>query len=76
MRGRDDGLETEEWRVGAGLLGVDVEARTRNPALGDRAIERVLVDDATAGSIDEVHRGLGELELLLADQASRLSSLG
>jgi hypothetical protein len=53
VRGGDDVLELEERRVGARFLGVDVEAGGRDPALLERGMQRVLVDDAAAGRVDQ-----------------------
>ena len=42
-------------RVGARLLGEDVEAGAGDPALLERGVQRVLVDDAAAGGVDDAH---------------------
>ncbi len=52
--GRDDDVvQLEERGVGAGLLGVDVEAGGGDAALLERGVEGGLVDDAAAGGVDE-----------------------
>ena len=75
VRGDDDVLEGEERRVGGRLVGEDVEPGAGDPALLERVVERVLVDDAAAGRVDDAHGRL-DLERLLADQADGLRGLG
>ena len=58
------------------LLGEDVEAGAGDPALGERVGERLLVDDAAAGGVDDAHGRLDLGQRLLADQADRLGGLG
>ena len=48
----------------------------RDPALLERGVERVLVDDAAARGVDEHQRRLGLGELVGADQADGLGRLG
>lgn len=55
MGRQDDVLDVEQRRVlGQGLLGEGVERGARENAVVDRLGERVLVDDAAAGAVDEV----------------------
>ena len=63
MRGGDDVLELEQRAVGARLVGEHVEAGGRDAALLERDVERVLVDDAAAGGVDQhqARLDLGEL---------------
>ena len=76
MRRGDDVLELEERAVGARLLGEDVEPGGGDPALLERGVERVLVDDAAAGGVDQHQRRLDLGQLLGADQADGLGGLG
>ena len=69
-------LELEQRRVGAGLLGVDVETGRRDPALLEGRVQGVLVDDAAAGGVDQDQRRLDGRELLGADDADGLGRLG
>ena len=75
MRGGDDVLELEQRAVGARLAGEDVEAGGGDPALLERHVERVLVDDAAAGGVDEHQAGLDLGELVLADEPDGLRGL-
>ena len=47
-----------------------------DPALLERGVQRVLVDDAAAGGVDEPQRRLDLGQRLVADQADRLGGLG
>ncbi len=75
VRRNDDGLELEQRRLGGRLGGEDVDAGTGDPSLleGDR--ERVLVDDAAAGRVDDPHRRLDLAQGLVADQPDGLRRL-
>jgi hypothetical protein len=66
------GLELEQRRVGARLGREHVDAGAADAALLDGQGERVLVDQPAAGSVDDPHAGLYQLQLALADQADRL----
>ena len=77
VRRGDDVLELEERRVGARLLGEHVEAGGRDLPGLQGVVQRLLVDDATAGRVDDdAGAGLALGELLGADQADRLRRLG
>ena len=78
VRRGDDGLEVEQRGVGARLGREDVDARAGDPAVLERGVERVLVDDAAAGGVDDDDRRLDQRELVGADQArpSRASWAG
>ena len=58
VRRGDDVLELEERAVGARLLGEDVEPGGGDAALLEGVVERLLVDDAAAGGVDEHEVGL------------------
>ena len=75
VRGGDDVVELEQRRVGARLAGEHVEAGAGEPAFLERDVERVLVDDAAAGGVDDDRARLAPRQLLLADQADRLGRL-
>ena len=53
VRGGHDVVELEQRGVGARLLGEDVEAGAGDPALLERDVQRVLVDDAAARGVDD-----------------------
>ena len=76
VRQRDHGLEGEQRRVGAGLLGVHVEAGAGHAAVDEGRVQRRLVDDAAASGVDDVDRGLDLVQLGVADEADRLGGLG
>ena len=80
MRGERDGVELEELLRGLGrrgrLRGVDVEGGARDPPLGQRRVQGLLVDEAAAGGVDDVQGRLGERELLGADEADGLRGAG
>ncbi len=56
MRGHDDGLVIEEGGLRGRLGREDVKASAGDAALGDRASQGSLVDDAAAGCVDDAHR--------------------
>ena len=69
--------KSNSGRVGARLLGEDVEAGAGDPALlRARVASACLVDDAAAGGVDDPDRRLDLAQRLLADQADRLGGLG
>ena len=72
----DDVLELEQRAVGARLRGEHVEPGRCDAALLQRGVESVLVDDAAARGVDQHQRRLGLGQLLAADQAGGLGSLG
>ena len=76
MRGDHDLLEAEQGRVGAGLGGVDVEAGAADLAGGDGVGERLLVDEAAAGGVDDDLSLLGLGEQLGVEHAGGLLGLG
>ncbi|GAA3130434.1 hypothetical protein GCM10017687_52300 [Streptomyces echinatus] len=76
MRGAHDLVQLEERGVGAGLLGVHVEAGAGDPALLQRRVQRRLVDDSAAGRVDDAHARLDLAQRLVADQAEGLGGLG
>ena len=76
VRGGDDLVELEERGVGAGLLGVHVEAGTGDPALLEGGVQRLLVDDPAARGVDDPHRRLDLVQRLVADEAEGLGGLG
>ena len=76
VRGGDDVLELEEGRVGARLLGEHVEAGCCDPAGLEGVVQRALVDDATAGGVDEHQPRPRDRELVGADQPDGLGCLG
>ena len=55
VRGDDDLVVLEQRGVGARLAGEDVDAGTGDPALLERDVQRVLVDDAAARGVDDAH---------------------
>ena len=73
----DDHLRQLEQRARRGGLGdVDVDARTADVPAADRLGQRLLVDQAAAGGVDDQHAGLGQRQLVLADEAEGLGRLG
>ena len=76
MRRGDDVLELEQRAVGARLLGEHVEPGRGDPALLQRGVERVLVDDPAAGGVDEDQVGAHLVQLRVADQAEGLGCPG
>jgi hypothetical protein len=73
---RDHDLRDLEQRAGRGRLGdVDVDARTPDVPAAHGLGQRVLVDEATPRGIHDDHAGLGEGQLVLADQAEGLGGL-
>ena len=60
VRGGDDVLELEERRVGARLLGEDVEPGGGDPAGLEGVVQRLLVDDAAARGVDQHQAGPGD----------------
>ncbi len=71
-----DVLELEQRRVGARLLGEDVETGGGDPAGLEGVVERLLVHDPAAGGVDQDQRGPRERELVGTDQADGLRRLG
>src|SRR5699024_2498573 len=73
VRGEGDVVELEELRgrpaLGGRLGGVHVQRGGRDPAGGERLVQRLLVDQPAAGGVDHVEGGLGERELLGTDQS-------
>ena len=61
MRGDDDLVEGQERGFGRGLGLEDIERCTGNLAALDRIVERLLIDDAATGTVDDpdtvFHRG-------------------
>ena len=57
MRGHDHLVEGEERRLAGGLGGEDVEGRTGDVAGLDQVVQRLLVDEAAAGAVDDPHAG-------------------
>ncbi len=76
VRGGDDLVELEQRGVRAGLLRVDVEAGTGDPALLQRRVQRLLVDDPAARGVDDAHARLDLAQRLVADQTEGLGRLG
>ena len=74
--GGDDVLELEQRAVGARLGGEDVEPGAGDPAGLEGVVQRLLVDDATAGGVDQDEARLGAAQLVGPDQADRLGGLG
>ena len=76
MRRHDDGLVLEQRALGGRLGGEDVDAGAGDPALAQRLGQRLLVDDATAGGVDDADGGLDLGQRLLADEPEGLGALG
>jgi hypothetical protein len=66
--------QLEQRAVGAWLLGVDVETGGANVSARDGVGQRGLVDQSTAGCVDDDDTRLGFRERLFADQPRRLRS--
>ncbi len=76
MRG-DDGLRQVEQRaVGARFGGVHVQARGADMTAGDRIGQRLLVEQPTAGGVDNDDPGLGLGQRFLAQQPGGFLGLG
>ena len=75
VRGDDHVGEGEQRRVGTRLGGEDVDAGAADPTIGERAGERLLVDDAAAGGVDDDHRRLDRVQLGVTDEPDRLRRL-
>src|SRR5699024_9294060 len=62
VRGEGDVVELEELRgrpaLGGRLGGVHVQRGGRDPAGGERLVQRLLVDQPAAGGVDHVEEGL------------------
>jgi hypothetical protein len=76
VRGHHDVGQTEQRAVGAGLLGVDVDAGGAHLTGLEGGGQRRLVDQAAASGVDDDHAALGGGELLGTDEAQRLGRLG
>ena len=76
VRGDDD-LRQLEQRAGGGRLGdVDVDAGAADVPAADGLGQRLLVDQAAAGGVDDQHARLGQRQLVLADEPEGLGGLG
>ena len=75
VRGDHDVVEGEQRRGGGRLGREDVQPGAGDPALGERVGQRLLVDQAAAGGVDDAHARLDAGQLLLADQPERLGRL-
>ena len=76
VRGADDLVELEQRGVRAGLLRVHVEAGAGDPALLERRVQRLLVDDPAARGVDDPDRRLDLVQRLVADETEGLGGLG
>ena len=76
VRGDDDLREVEQRRVGAGLGREDVESGSADLAGVDGVGQCLLVDQTTAGGVDDDDTLLGAGELLGADETEGLGRLG
>ena len=76
MRRDDDLRQLEQRAVRARFGGEHVETCAADVAAGDRVGERLLVDQAAAGGVDDDDARLGLGQRLLADQARGLLGLG
>src|SRR5262245_20372557 len=76
MRGGDQVREPQQRIVGRGRLGgKHIEAGASKLAAGQGLMQRRLVDDAAAGGVDEIGRGLHAGEALGIEHAHRLRRL-
>ena len=75
MRRDDDPGQLEERRLGARLLGEHVEAGPRHDAVADGLGQRLLVDDATSGRVDDADAGLGLGQQVAPEQPDGLRRL-
>ena len=75
MRERHHILEGEEGRIGAGLLGVDVEASPCDPTVDEGLVEGGLVDNASASRIDDADGRLDLAQFGIADESDSLRGL-
>ena len=74
---RDDHLgQLEERRLGARLLGEDVESGPGHDAVADGLGQRLLVDDAAAGRVDDADARLGLGQQVAPEQPDGLGRLG
>src|SRR5699024_2249423 len=58
------------------FLGEHVDARARHPAVLERPVQGVLVEDATARGVDDAYRRLDLGQCLVVDQTQRVLVLG
>ncbi len=75
MRGADDLVQLEERGVGAGLLGVHIEAGAGDAALLERRVQRLLVDDPAARGVDDADGRLDLVQRLVTDETEGLGGL-
>ena len=75
MGGEHDVVELEQRRAGGRLAHEHVEACAGDAVRLEGRVERVLVDESTAGDVDDEGRRLHERELVGADHARGLGRL-
>ena len=75
VRGHDDVLESKQGRVGGRLIDEDIETGSGDATRLERRVQRILIDQAAPGHVDNERRRLHQRKLVRRDHPGRLGRL-